>query len=156
MFVFLKIDLRFGYHRLRIREEDMPKTAFQMRYGHYEFLVVPFKLTNASAAFMDLMNQVFKSYLDKFVEVFIEDIMIFLKSHGEHEHHLCIVLKTLKTNKLYAKLSKCEFWLEQVIFLGYKVNKYDITVDSSKIEVVVNMPQPTNVTAVWSCVYFFL
>ena len=107
VFVFLKIDLRFGYHQLRIREEDMPKTAFQMRYGHYEFLVVPFKLTNASAAFMDLMNQVFQPYLDKFVIVFIDDIPIYSKNHGKHEHHLRIALETLKTKKLYTKLSKC-------------------------------------------------
>ena len=108
---FSKIDLRSGYHQLKIRREDIPKTAFRARYGHYEFLVLPFGLSNAPAAFMDLMNRVFKPYLDKFVVVFIDDIRIYSKSHVEYGEHLRIVLWTLRTHQLYAKLSKCEFWL---------------------------------------------
>ena len=117
---FSKIDLRSGYHQLKIRREDIPKTAFKTRYGHYEFLVLPFWLTNAPAAFMDLMNRVFKPYLDKFVVVFIDDILIYSKSHVEH---LRIVLQTLRTHQLYAKLSKCEFWLNSVSFLGHVISK---------------------------------
>ena len=106
---FSKIDLRSGYHQLRVREEDVPKTAFRMRYGHFEFLVMPFGLTNAPAAFMDLMNRVFKRYLDKFVIVFIDDILVYSAFEEEHYEHLNIVLSTLRDHKLYAKLSKCEF-----------------------------------------------
>ena len=96
---------------MRIKKEDTLKTAFRTRYGHYEFLVLPFGLTNAPAAFMDLMNRVFKPYLDRFVIVFIDDILIYSKSQAEHEEHLKIVLQLLRENQLYAKLSKCGFWL---------------------------------------------
>nr|CAN61139.1 hypothetical protein VITISV_009489 [Vitis vinifera] len=108
--VFSKIDLQSGYHQLMVRSEDVPKTAFRTRYGHYEFLVMPFGLTNAPAAFMDLMNRVFKPYLDQFVAVFIDDILIYSRSREEHEGHLSIVLQTLRDKQLYAKLKKCEFW----------------------------------------------
>ena len=108
---FSKIDLQSGYHQLRIRREDILKTAFRMRYGHYEFLVLPFGLTNAPAAFMDLMNRVFKPYLDRFVIIFIDDILIYSKSRAEHEQHLRIILQTLREHQLYVKLSKCNFWL---------------------------------------------
>ena len=107
--VFSKINLRSGYHQLRIKGEDVPKTAFRTRYGHYEFLVVPFGLTNAPAAFMALMNGVFQPYLDKFVIVFIDDILVYSKSKQEHQQHLTVVLQTSRENQLYAKLSKCEF-----------------------------------------------
>ena len=108
--VFSKIDLRSGYYQLRVKEGDVPKTAFRTRYGHYEFLVMPFGLTNAPAAFMDLMNRVFRPYVDQFVVVFIDDILVYSRDAQEHEQHLRIVLETLREKKLYAKLSKCDFW----------------------------------------------
>ncbi|GKE08302.1 putative reverse transcriptase domain-containing protein [Tanacetum coccineum] len=110
-FVYSKIDLRSGYHQLRVREEDIPKTAFRTRYGHYEFQVMPFGLTNAPAVFMDLMNRVCKPYLDKFVIVFIDDILVYSKDKKEHKEHLKAILKLLKKEELYAKFSKCEFWI---------------------------------------------
>ncbi|GJZ95669.1 putative reverse transcriptase domain-containing protein [Tanacetum coccineum] len=113
------IDLRSGYHQLRVREEDIPKTAFRTRYGHFEFTVMPFGLTNAPAIFMDLMNRVCKPYLDKFIIVFIDDILIYSKSEEEHEVHLKTILDLLEKEKLYAKFSKCEFWLKEVQFLRH-------------------------------------
>ncbi|KAA3484526.1 RNA-directed DNA polymerase-like protein [Gossypium australe] len=109
--VFSKIDLRSGYYQLRVKEQDVSKTAFRARYGHYEFLVMPFGLTNASAVFMDLMNRIFQPYLDKFVVVFIDDILIYCRDESEHTEHLRIVLQTLIDKQFYAKLSKSEFWL---------------------------------------------
>ena len=114
--MFSKIDLQSGYHQLRIKMEDIPKSAFRTRYGHYEFLVMSFGLTNAPAAFMDLMNRVFKEQLDKFVVVFLDDILVYSSSEREHEEHLRVVLQILRKEKLYAKLSKCEFWLKSVSF----------------------------------------
>ncbi|GJT77038.1 putative reverse transcriptase domain-containing protein [Tanacetum coccineum] len=111
--IYSKIDLRSGYHLLRVREEYIPKTAFRTRYGHYEFQVMSFGLTNAPAVFMDLMNRVCKLYLDKFVIVFIDDILIYSKSKKEHEEHLRQILKLLKKEELYAKFSKCEFWISR-------------------------------------------
>ncbi|GJW89367.1 putative reverse transcriptase domain-containing protein [Tanacetum coccineum] len=111
---FSKIDLRSGYHQLRVREEDIPKTAFRTRYGHFEFTVMPFGMTNAPAIFIDLMNRVCKPYLDKFVIVFIDDILIYSKSEEEHEVHLKTILDLLEKEKLYAKFSKCEFWMKEV------------------------------------------
>ena len=128
--VFSKIDLRSGYHLLRIRESDIHKTAFRTRYGHYEFLVMSFGLTNAPAAFMDLMNWVFRPYLDRFVIVFIDNIMVYLRSESEHERHLGLVLQTLRQHQLYAKFDKCEFWLSRVGFLGHVVSTNGIYVDS--------------------------
>ncbi|GJY21222.1 putative reverse transcriptase domain-containing protein [Tanacetum coccineum] len=119
---FSKIDLRSGYHQLRVHEEDIPKTAFRTRYGHFEFTVMPFGLTNAPAVFMDLMNCVCKPYLDKFVIVFIDDILIYSKSKEEHEVHLKLILELLKKEKLFRKFSKYEFWLQEVHFLGHVVN----------------------------------
>ncbi|GJT40105.1 putative nucleotidyltransferase, ribonuclease H [Tanacetum coccineum] len=135
---FSKIDLRSGYHQLRVHEDDIPKTAFKTRYGHFEFTVMPFGLTNALAVFMDLMNRVCRPYLDKFVIVFIDDILICSKTQEKHEMHLGLVLELLKKEKLYAKFSKCEFWLREVQFLRHVINGDGIHVDSSKIEAVKN------------------
>ncbi|XP_028763323.1 uncharacterized protein LOC114721630 [Neltuma alba] len=141
--VFSKIDLRSGYHQLRVRSEDIPKTAFRTRYGHYEFLVMPFGLTNAPAVFMDYMNRIFRPYLDQFVVVFIDDILIYSKSEEEHRKHLRIVLQILRENKLYAKLSKCEFWLKEVKFLGHVVSAKGVAVDPSKVEAVLKWELPS-------------
>jgi hypothetical protein len=116
--VFSKIDLRSGYHQLKIRESDIPKTTFRTRYGLYECTVMSFGLTNAPTYFMYLMNNVFTEYLDKFVVIFIDDILIFSKTEEEHEKHLRMVLEKLRSNQLYAKFNKCEFWLTEVVFLG--------------------------------------
>ncbi|WVZ89210.1 hypothetical protein U9M48_035639 [Paspalum notatum var. saurae] len=132
-YVFSKIDLRSGYHQMKIRPSDIPKTAFITRFGLYEYTVMSFGLTNAPAYFMNLMNKVFMEYLDKFVVVFIDDILIYSKTKEEHEEHLRLVLRRPREHKLYAKLSKCEFWLDQVPFLGHIVSKGGIMVDPSKI-----------------------
>ena len=148
--IFSKIDLRSGYHQLRIKDVDVHKTAFRTRYGHYEFLVMPFGLTNAPAAFMDLMNRVFRPYVDQFVVVFIDDILVYSKDRENHDTHLRVVLETLRKEQLYAKLSKCEFWLNEVSFLGHIVSKEGIRVDPKKIEVIVKWKPPRNVTEVRS------
>ncbi|KAL5548161.1 hypothetical protein UlMin_003392 [Ulmus minor] len=148
--VFSKIDLRSGYHQLKIKEDDIPKTAFRTRYGHYEFLVMSFGLTNAPAAFMDLMNRVFKEYLDKFVIVFIDDILIYSRDQEEHRGHLRTALQTLKEHQLYAKFSKCEFWLDNVQFLRHVISKNGISVDPTKIEAVSKWSAPTNVSEIRS------
>lgn len=148
--IFSKIDLRSGYHQLLVRKEDVPKTAFSTRYGHYEFLVMPFGVTNAPAVFMDLMNRIFRPYLDQFIIVFIDDILIYSKSREEHEQHLRITLQTLREHKLYAKFEKCDFWLEQVKFLGHVVSKEGISVDPEKVEAVLQWKQPTTPTEVRS------
>jgi hypothetical protein len=127
--VFSKIDLRSGYYQMRIKGQDVPKTTFKTRYGHFEFLVLPFGLTNAPALFMDLMNRVFQPYLDKFVVVFIDDILVYSKSYEEHEQHLRQTLQTLRSRQLYAKLDKCDFWLKEVTFLGHVVSSKGIFVD---------------------------
>ncbi|GJR84295.1 putative reverse transcriptase domain-containing protein [Tanacetum coccineum] len=132
--IYSKIDLRSGYHQLRVQEQDISKTAFQTRYGHYKFQVMPFGLTNAPAVFMDLMNQVCKLYLDKFVIVFIDDILIYSKDEKEHEGHLKVILELLKKEKLYAKILKCEFWILKVQFLGHVIDSRRIHVDPAKIE----------------------
>ncbi|KAJ0481098.1 putative nucleotidyltransferase, Ribonuclease H [Helianthus annuus] len=145
---YSKIDLRSGYHQLRIQEESIPKTAFRTRYGHYEFLVMPFGLTNAPTVFMDLMNRVCKSYLDKFVIVFIDDILIYSKTKAKHEQHLRAVLELLKKEQLYAKFSKCEFWLREVQFLGHVVNGDGIHVDPTKIEAIKDWETPKTPTEI--------
>ncbi|GKE45706.1 putative reverse transcriptase domain-containing protein, partial [Tanacetum coccineum] len=133
---YSKIDLRSGYHQLRIREEDIPITTFRTRYGHYEFQVMPFGLTNAPAVFMDLMNRVCKPYLDKFMILFIDDIMIYSKNKEEHGEHLKTILNLLGSEKLYAKFSKCDFWLDFVQFLGHVIDSSGVHVDPAKIETI--------------------
>ncbi|GJS60896.1 putative reverse transcriptase domain-containing protein [Tanacetum coccineum] len=132
--VYSKIDLRSGYHQLRVWEEDILKTTFRTRYGHYDFQVIPFGLTNAPAIFMNLMNHVCKPFLDKFVIVFIDDILIYSKNKKEHEEHLKAILELLNKEELYAKFSKCEFWLPKVQFLGHVIDIQGIHVDPAKIE----------------------
>ena len=128
---------------------DVPKTAFRARYGHYEFLALSFGLTNAPTVFMDLMNEVFKPYLDKFIVVFINDILIYSKSEKECEKHLRIILETLKEHQSYAKLKKCEFWLQSQFSWPCNLEE-GISVGPMKIEAIVNWPRPTNVTEVRS------
>ena len=129
--VFSKIDLRSGYHQLKIREGDIPKTAFTTRYGLYEYTVMSFGLTNAPAYFMNMMNKVFMEFLDKFVVVFIDDILIYSKNEQEHETHLRLVLEKLREHQLYAK-----FWLKEVGFLGHVVSGEGVAVDPSKVSIV--------------------
>ncbi|GJY21957.1 putative reverse transcriptase domain-containing protein [Tanacetum coccineum] len=144
--IYSKIDLRSGYHQLRVREQDISKTAFRTRYGHYEFQVMPFGLTNAPAVFMDLMNRVCKPYLDKFVIVFIDDILIYSKDEKEHEEHLKAILELLKKEQLYAKFSKCEFWIPKVQFLGHVIDSRGIHVDPAKIESIKDWASPKTPT----------
>ncbi|GJT29324.1 putative reverse transcriptase domain-containing protein [Tanacetum coccineum] len=146
--VYSKIDLRSGYHQLRVHEEDISKTAFRTRYGHYEFQVMSFGLTNAPKIFMDLMNRVCKPYLDRFVIVFIDDILIYSKSRKEHEGHLKLILNLLKKEELYAKFSKCEFWLSKVQFLGHVIDSEGIHVDPAKIESIKDWASPKTPTEI--------
>jgi hypothetical protein len=143
--VFSKIDLRSGYHQLKIRASDIPKTIFITRYSLYEYMVMSFGLTNAPAYFMYLMNKVFMEYLDKFVVVFIDDILIFSKNEEEHDEHLHLVLQKLRENQLYAKLNKYEFWLKEVSFLGHIISEGGISVDPSKVKDVLSWKTPQNV-----------
>ncbi|GJR35819.1 putative reverse transcriptase domain-containing protein [Tanacetum coccineum] len=147
--VYSKIDLRSGYHQLRVRDEDIPKTAFRTRYGHYEFQVMPFGLTNAPAVFMDLMNRVCKPYLDKFVIVFIDDILIYSRNKEEHANHLRIILELLKKDKLYAKFSKCDFWIHIVQFLGHLIDSQGLHVDPAKIEASLTELTQKNKKYIW-------
>jgi hypothetical protein len=147
---FSKIDIRSGYHQMKIRPEDIPKTAFVTRYGQYEFTVVSFGLTNASSYFMNMMNKVFMDKLDKFMVVFIDDILIYSATAEEHEQHLRVVLEKLRQNQLYAKFSKCDFWLEEVAFLGHVLTAKLVVVDPAKIEAVKEWEQPHNVTDIRS------
>ena len=129
---------------------DVHKTAFRTRYGHYEFLVMSFGLTNAPAAFMDLMNRVFRPYVDQFVVVFIDDILVYSKDRENHDTHLQVVLETLRKEQLYGKLSKCEFWMNEVSFLEHIISKEGIRVNPKKIEVVFEWKPPRNVSEVRS------
>ena len=148
--VFSKIDLRSGYHQLKIRSEDVPKTAFRTGYGHYEFLVMPIGLTNAPTTYMDLMNRIFQPYLDQFVIVFIDDILIYSGNKEDHEEHLRVVLQILRENQLYAKFNKCQFWLESVAFLGHVISVEGVSVDPQNTEAIVNWKPPTNLTEIRS------
>ncbi|KAK3129330.1 hypothetical protein QOZ80_6BG0477810 [Eleusine coracana subsp. coracana] len=148
--VFSKIDLRSGYHQLKIRPSDIPKTAFRTRYGLYEYTVMSFGLTNAPAYFMYLMNKVFMEYLDKFVVGFIDDILVFSKNEEEHEGHLRLVLEKLREHQLYAKLSKCEFWLKEVEFLGHVMSAGGVSVDPGKVKDVLDWKPPQTVKEIRS------
>jgi hypothetical protein len=136
--VFSNIDLRSGYHQLKVRECDILNTTFVLRYGLYKYMMMSFGLTNAPAYFMYLMNKVFMEYLDKFVMVFIDDILLYSRNEEEHGNHLRLVLQKLRDHRLYAKWSKCEFWLKQVAFLGHIISKGGIAVDPRKIKDVLS------------------
>jgi hypothetical protein len=138
--VFSKIDLRSGYHQLWIKEDDVPKTAFKMRFGHYEFIVLPFGLTNAPGVFMSLMNGVFREYLDKFIQVFIDDILIYSRMMEEHDEHLRLVLQCLREHKLYGKLSKCSFYQSKIHYLGHVISDEGIVMDPTKVEAIMEWP----------------
>ena len=136
--VYSKIDLHIGYHQLRVREKDIPKTAFRTRYGHFEFIVIPFGLTNAPTAFIDLMHRVFQPYLDQFV-------IVYSQSDWEHECHLRIILRLLRDHQLYAKFSMCEFWLTKVRFSGHVMSATGVSVDSEKVEAVMSWERPKSI-----------
>ncbi|GKA73924.1 putative reverse transcriptase domain-containing protein [Tanacetum coccineum] len=144
--VYSKTDLRSGYHQLRIKEEDIPITTFRTQYGHFEFQVMLFGLTNAPAVFMDLMNRVCKPYLDKFVIVFIDGILVYSKDEEEQGKHLKIILELLKKERLYAKFLKCDFWLDSVQFLGHMIDRNGVHVDHAKIEAIKNWATPMTPT----------
>lgn len=145
--IFSKSDQRSGYHQLKVRAENISKTTFWTHYGHHEFLVISFGLTNALIAFMVLMNLVFKPFLDHFSIVFIDDILVYSKNQKEHSW---ITLQTLRENKLYAKFSKCEFWLDWVSFLGHVISKDRILVEPKNVEAIVSWPRPMSATEIHS------
>ena len=140
--VYSKIDLRTGYHQLRVRETDILKTMFRTCYGHFEFKVMPFGLTNVSAAFMDLMHRIFQPYVDQFVVVFVDNILIYSQSEWEHEYHLRIILQLLRDHQLYTKFSKCEFFVTEVRFLRHVVSTSGVSADLEKVEAVMSWERP--------------
>ena len=148
--LFSKIDLWSRYHQIQVREEDTPKTAFQTRYRHYEYTIMSFRLTNAPTIFMDYMNRILRLYLDKFVVVVIDDILVYSKMEREYTDHFRMVLQILREKKLYAKLPKYEFWMNEVKFLRHVVSQGGISVDPSKVEAILNWERPTTVTEVRS------
>jgi hypothetical protein len=148
--MFSKIDLRSGYHQLRIRPSHILKTTFITKYGLYEFTVMSFGLTNARAFFMNLINSVFMDYHDKFVVVFIDDILIYSQSEEEHVNHSKMVLQRLREHQLYAKLSKCEFWIDEVLLLGHIINKEGLAVDPKKVAAILNWKAPTDARGIKS------
>jgi hypothetical protein len=144
------IDLRYGYHQVQIKDEDIQKTAFRTRYGLYEFVVVPFGLTNALATFMFLMNNVLSKFVDRFVLVFIDDILIYSKNREEHEEHLRIVLRVLIEHQLYAKFSKCEFFQKKIHYLGHIISQEGVAVDPENIRSIMECPTPKDVSDIRS------
>ena len=142
---FTRIDLRSGYHQIRVAESDISKTAFNTKFGHYEFTVMPFGLTNAPATFMKLMNEIFGEYLDEFLEVFLDDILVFSRTMEEHLVHLEKVLQKLREHKLYAKLSKCDFCRTSIEYLGHIISADGVATDPKKVQVVREWPVPEDV-----------
>ena len=150
--VFSKIDIRSGYHQILVKADDVQKTAFRSWYGHYEYVVMSFSVTNAPAVFMDYMNRIFRPFLDKFVVVFIDDILIYSRTWEEQAEHLRLVLSVLREKKLYAKLSKCKLWMDEVQFLGHVISAHGIAVDPAKVDVVVKWESPKSATEIRSFV----
>ena len=148
--VYSKIDLRTGYHQLRVRETDIPKPLFKTCYGNFEYTMIPFGLTNAPASFMDLMHRVFQPYLDQFFITFVDDILIYSQSEREHEYHLRIVLQLLRDHQLYSKFSKCEFWLTKVRFLGHIVSASGVSMDPEKAETMMSWERPKSIFEICS------
>jgi hypothetical protein len=148
--VFSKVDLRSGYHQIKISPKDVPKTMFSTRYGLYEYLVMSFGLTNAPAHFMYLMNSIFMPELNKFIVVFIDGILVYSNNEEEHVQYLWVILQRLRDHQLYAKFSKCAFWLKEVPFLGHVISAEGIVVDLSKAQEVLDWKSPRSVTQIRS------
>ena len=144
--VFSNIDLRLGYHKILVKADDVQKTAFRSRYSHYEYVVMPFGVTNAPTVFMDYMNRIFRPFLYKFVIVFIDNILIYSRTQKEHAEHLRLVLSVLREKQLYAKLFKCEFWMDEVQFLGHVISAQGIALDPTKVEAMVKWESPKSAT----------
>ena len=151
---FTKIDLRSGYHQIRLDESSVPFTAFRTRYGHFEFLVLPFGLTNAPATFMNLMNEIFKEHLDVFVIVYLDDILIYSRTRNEHLNHIRIVLNILRKEKLFGKISKCVFGVQEVEYLGHIISSDGLPVDPQKVHAVIEWPRPKSKQQVQSFLGF--
>jgi hypothetical protein len=148
--IFSKLHLRSCYHQVRIKDENISKTLFWTRYGHYEYVVIPFGLTNAPTMFMCLMNSIFSQYLDKFVVVFINDIFVYSKTKEEHDEHLRIVLQTLRKHKLYAKFDKCDFYQKEIQYLGHVISIEGIAIDPEKIKSIMEWSVPKDVADIRS------